>query len=390
MGTPCGSRLSPISTRPLRGRAGSWTRLAPVWRSATSRPSSPPTTCAKVALERADPVACRRGTDSGRRRHGHRGSPALDRRCRHRRRPRPDHGDREVPRREHGRGHGRRRGGVGHAVPRAARCLGRHDLFRPATFVDQARDNYVLALGLGLLFAGLLVLLFLLHLRAAAVAVFSAAVSLLTAVLVLDTPGNRPRRHGSRRTGAGDRGGRPGFGRRRGERRTPAPRTPGCGRGADLGHPGRLPRDASRHGLCHRDRPRRVASLLVVDRLSEALLPPGARRLRGRHTDLDGRRAHRHTSAGLGAAPWRPERPALRWPGRWQRRRPELRDAACGSPRAVMAVLALGRPGRGDRPALPAHVGAPGAPAHLQGVRPRGHLARRARDLPDGHDGHRR
>ena len=60
------------------------------------------------------------------------------------------------------------------------------DLFRPATFVDQARDHYVMALGLGVLFAGLLVLLFLLHLRAAAVAVFSAAVSLLTAVLVLD------------------------------------------------------------------------------------------------------------------------------------------------------------------------------------------------------------
>ena len=60
------------------------------------------------------------------------------------------------------------------------------DLFRPATFVDQARGNYVVALGLGLLLAGLLVLLFLLQLRAAVVLVFSAAVSLLTAVLVLD------------------------------------------------------------------------------------------------------------------------------------------------------------------------------------------------------------
>ena len=63
------------------------------------------------------------------------------------------------------------------------------DLFRPASFVDQARGNYVVALGIGLLLAGLLVLLFLFQLRAAVVVVFSAAVSLLTAVLVLDVLG---------------------------------------------------------------------------------------------------------------------------------------------------------------------------------------------------------
>ena len=63
------------------------------------------------------------------------------------------------------------------------------DLFRPASFVEQARGNYVLALGLGLLLAGLLVVLFLLQLRAAVVVVFSAAASLMTAVLVLDLLG---------------------------------------------------------------------------------------------------------------------------------------------------------------------------------------------------------
>ncbi len=63
------------------------------------------------------------------------------------------------------------------------------NLFRPATFVDQARGNYVTTLGIGLLLAGLLVLLFLLQLRAAVIVVFSATVSLLTAVLVLDLLG---------------------------------------------------------------------------------------------------------------------------------------------------------------------------------------------------------
>ena len=63
------------------------------------------------------------------------------------------------------------------------------DLFRPATFVDQARDNYQLTIALGLAMVGLMVLLFLLQLRAAVVGLISTAVSLLSAVLVLDLVG---------------------------------------------------------------------------------------------------------------------------------------------------------------------------------------------------------
>ncbi len=60
------------------------------------------------------------------------------------------------------------------------------NLFRPATFVEQARDNYLFTLGLGLLVALLALVLFLLHLRATLIAVVSTTVSLLTTVLLLD------------------------------------------------------------------------------------------------------------------------------------------------------------------------------------------------------------
>ncbi len=59
-------------------------------------------------------------------------------------------------------------------------------LFRPATFVERAKDNYVVTLGLGLLLALLALVLFLLHLRATLVAVVSTVVSLLASVVVLD------------------------------------------------------------------------------------------------------------------------------------------------------------------------------------------------------------
>ena len=61
-------------------------------------------------------------------------------------------------------------------------------LFRPATYVDQARDNYALTLGLGLLLALVLIVLFLL-VRATLVALVSTVVSLFTAVVVLDLLG---------------------------------------------------------------------------------------------------------------------------------------------------------------------------------------------------------
>ena len=60
------------------------------------------------------------------------------------------------------------------------------ELFRPATFVEEARDNFVLTLGLGLLLALLLVLLVLWDLRAALVVAASTAASLLTSLLLLD------------------------------------------------------------------------------------------------------------------------------------------------------------------------------------------------------------
>ncbi len=63
------------------------------------------------------------------------------------------------------------------------------NLFRPATFVDQARDNYLITLGLGLLIGLLALVLFMLHLRATLIAVVSTVVSLLTAVLLLDLLG---------------------------------------------------------------------------------------------------------------------------------------------------------------------------------------------------------
>ena len=63
------------------------------------------------------------------------------------------------------------------------------ELFRPATFVEEARHNFALALGLGLLLAVLLVLLVLLDLRATVVVVASTAVSLLTSLLLLDLLG---------------------------------------------------------------------------------------------------------------------------------------------------------------------------------------------------------
>ncbi len=59
------------------------------------------------------------------------------------------------------------------------------ELFRPGSFVEQARDNYALTLGAGLLLAALVVLLLLLELRATLVVVLSSAASLLTSVLVL-------------------------------------------------------------------------------------------------------------------------------------------------------------------------------------------------------------
>ena len=60
------------------------------------------------------------------------------------------------------------------------------DLFRPATFVEQARANYTLVGGVGLLLALLLVALFLLNLRATVIVVAATLVSLATSVLVLD------------------------------------------------------------------------------------------------------------------------------------------------------------------------------------------------------------
>ncbi|GAB6986461.1 efflux RND transporter permease subunit [Nocardioides pyridinolyticus] len=65
------------------------------------------------------------------------------------------------------------------------------DLFRPATFVEQARDNYALSLAAGLLLAALVVLLVLLDLRSLAVVVASTVVSLLVSVLALDLLGVR-------------------------------------------------------------------------------------------------------------------------------------------------------------------------------------------------------
>ena len=59
-------------------------------------------------------------------------------------------------------------------------------LFRQATYVDQARDNYALTLGLGLLLALVLIVLFLMQVRATLIAVVSTVVSLSTAVVVLD------------------------------------------------------------------------------------------------------------------------------------------------------------------------------------------------------------
>ena len=63
------------------------------------------------------------------------------------------------------------------------------NLFRPATFVDQARDNYAATLGLGLLLALLLIVLFLLHLRATLITVVSTVVSLFTTVVLLELLG---------------------------------------------------------------------------------------------------------------------------------------------------------------------------------------------------------
>ncbi len=63
------------------------------------------------------------------------------------------------------------------------------ELFRPASFVEQARDNFALTLGIGLVLAVLVVLLVLLDLRAALVVVLTSTVSLLTSVLVLELLG---------------------------------------------------------------------------------------------------------------------------------------------------------------------------------------------------------
>ena len=63
------------------------------------------------------------------------------------------------------------------------------ELFRPASFVEAARTNYVVTLGVGLALAALLVLLVLLHLRATLVALVSTLVSLATSVLVLELLG---------------------------------------------------------------------------------------------------------------------------------------------------------------------------------------------------------
>ncbi len=60
-----------------------------------------------------------------------------------------------------------------------------NDLFRPATFVQQARDNYLLALGIGVLLAWLLVTVALFSWRAAAIALVSGATSILAAALVM-------------------------------------------------------------------------------------------------------------------------------------------------------------------------------------------------------------
>jgi Cu/Ag efflux pump CusA len=62
------------------------------------------------------------------------------------------------------------------------------NLFRPATFVDQARNNYVGTLGLGLLLA-LVIIALLLHFRVTLIALISTVVSLLTSVVVLDLLG---------------------------------------------------------------------------------------------------------------------------------------------------------------------------------------------------------
>lgn len=62
-------------------------------------------------------------------------------------------------------------------------------VFRPATFIDQARDNFVLTLGLGLLLALLAMVLFLLNLRATLVAVVATVVSLASTVVLLDLLG---------------------------------------------------------------------------------------------------------------------------------------------------------------------------------------------------------
>ncbi|MCW2836189.1 MAG: acriflavin resistance protein [Marmoricola sp.] len=63
------------------------------------------------------------------------------------------------------------------------------NLFRPATFVDQARDNYVITLGAGLLLALLLTLLFLLHLRATLIVLVSTVVSLSGTAVLLEVLG---------------------------------------------------------------------------------------------------------------------------------------------------------------------------------------------------------
>jgi Cu/Ag efflux pump CusA len=63
------------------------------------------------------------------------------------------------------------------------------NLFRPATFVDQAQDNYVVTIGLGLLLGLLLIALFLLHLRATLIVVVSTAVSLCSTLVILGLAG---------------------------------------------------------------------------------------------------------------------------------------------------------------------------------------------------------
>ena len=65
------------------------------------------------------------------------------------------------------------------------------NLFRPATYVEQARDNYAVTLGLGLLLALMLVSLLLLDLRATLIAVVATVVSLFTTILVLEFIGTR-------------------------------------------------------------------------------------------------------------------------------------------------------------------------------------------------------